>query len=104
MIALAVVMIHVLAHRPPKVAFPNRNDLRQALRLDRSNEPLRVGVQIRAPARKPQGADAGAAQDLSEALREERIAVMNEIAALEQESVFAVWPVSSDLPHPRSVG
>jgi hypothetical protein len=29
---------------------------------------------------------------------------MDEIAALNQESVFAVCPVSCDLPHPRSVG
>src|SRR5258706_11796590 len=42
--------------------------------------------------------------DFSEALRVERIAVVNEVAAPEQESVFAVRPVSSDLTHPGSVG
>src|SRR5688572_14221111 len=45
-----------------------------------------------------------AIEDFSEAFREERIAVVNEVAATEQESVFAIRPVSSDLTHPGSVG
>jgi len=43
-IAIAVVVRDVLAHCSSKVPFPDRNNLRQALRLDRSNESLRVSV------------------------------------------------------------
>jgi hypothetical protein len=43
-------------------------------------------------------------EDFSEAPCEERIAVVNEVAGPEQESVFAIRPVSSDLTHPSAVG
>src|SRR5258705_300765 len=68
-IALAVVVRDVLAHRSPKVRFSDRNDLSQTFRFDRANESLGVRVQVRTPTRKPHGSDAGAAQDLAEALR-----------------------------------
>jgi len=39
---------------------------------------------------------------LSEGTREEWIAVVNEVAAPKQKSVFAVRPIASDLMHPDS--
>ena len=104
MIALAVGVLDVLMDRSSKVTFPDRNDLRQTLRPDRSYESLGVCVQIRTAARKLHGVYSRTLEDFSEALREERVAVVNEKAATKQESVFAVCPVSCDLAHPGCVG
>ena len=57
-VAPAVVVLNILANQSSKVAFPDRNDLRQTLRLDRSDESLGMGVQIRATARELHGTDA----------------------------------------------
>jgi hypothetical protein len=54
-IALAVVVLDVFADHLSKVAFTDRNDLRQALRLDGSNESFGISVQIRATARELHG-------------------------------------------------
>ena len=43
-IALALVVLDVLTDRSSKMRFTDRNDLRQALRFDRSNESLGVRV------------------------------------------------------------
>ena len=79
-IALAVVVRDVLAHRSPKVRFTNRNDLCQALGLDRSHESLRVRVQIGAPAREPYRMDTGALERCPKQLCEQRIAVVDQVA------------------------
>ena len=65
-IPLAVVVRDVLTDRASQARFPNRNDLCQALGLDRSHESLRVGVQIRASARKPHGMHSRMLERLSE--------------------------------------
>src|SRR5216117_183657 len=52
-IALAVIVLDVLADHPANVGLPDRNDLRQALRPDGSNESLGIRVQIWAAAREP---------------------------------------------------
>jgi len=43
-ISLAMVVLGVLGHGPAKMALAKRNDLRQALRLDRPNEALRICI------------------------------------------------------------
>src|SRR5688572_1295788 len=101
-IALSVVVRDVLTDRSPKVRFADRDDLRQTLRLDRSNESLRIRVEIRAAAREPYGMHTRALERCAKRLCEERVSVVNEVAAPEKESVFAVCPVSSDLVHPGS--
>src|SRR5262245_24723920 len=59
-IALSMVVRDVLTDCSPKVRFPDRDHLRQAFRLDRSNESLRIRVQIRAAAREPYRMHTGA--------------------------------------------
>ncbi len=96
-IALAVIVLDVLADHPANVALPDRNDLRQALRSDRSNESLGIRIQIRATARELHGTHSRALERFSERRREERIAVVNQVSVATQEAVFAIRPVSSDL-------
>jgi hypothetical protein len=69
-IALAVVVLNELAHDASKVAFPDRNHLRQALRLNGPNESLGIGVQIRTAPWELHGTYSGTLEDLLEALRE----------------------------------
>ena len=54
-IALAVVVLDVLAYRLSQMSVTDRDHLRQALRLDRSDESLGMRVQIRAATREPHG-------------------------------------------------
>ena len=49
MVALGVVVLHELADDEAQVTFAERDDVPEALVLDRSNKPLGVGVQVRAP-------------------------------------------------------
>ena len=103
MIALRVVVLDVLTDQLSKVTFADRNDLCQAFRLDRSNESLGVGIQIRAAARELHRTHPRALERLSERPREERIAVVNEVAAVKKEAVLAVREIPSDLGHPSAV-
>ena len=51
MIPLDVVVLHVLLHRVAQMTFAQRDNLGQALGLDRLDESFRIGVQVRAGAR-----------------------------------------------------
>lgn len=44
MIPLPVVMLNKLLQGPPEMALPQRNYPVEALGLDRSHEPLRIGI------------------------------------------------------------
>jgi len=52
-VALSVVVVDVLPDRVPKVAFAERYDLVQTLRLDRQYEPFGVGIEVRTPRWQP---------------------------------------------------
>src|SRR5205807_9025191 len=52
MIPLVMKMLHVLRQHMAKRGFPKQDEPRQALFLDRSDPPLRVGVEIRRPWRQ----------------------------------------------------
>ena len=51
-ITLRVVVLDVLLHDMSQVSLSEGDDMPQALALDRSHEPLRIGVQVRAASRK----------------------------------------------------
>ena len=53
-VALGVVVLEELSDDAAQMIFAERDDVPQALLLDRANEPFRVGVQIRAARRQPQ--------------------------------------------------
>lgn len=57
MIPLDVVVLCVLLHRVAQVLLSQWNDLVQTLRLDRTHEARRVGIQIRASRGKFHGLD-----------------------------------------------
>ncbi len=50
-VALGVVVLHELAHDGAQMTLAEGDDVPEALVLDRPNEPLGVGVEVRAPRR-----------------------------------------------------
>jgi hypothetical protein len=46
-VALGVIVLHELAHDGVQVTLAEGNDVPQALLLDRANEPLGVGIEVR---------------------------------------------------------
>ena len=64
-IALKVVVLRILLHGHPKVTLAQWNNLGQTFGLDRADESLRVGVQVRAAGWKFERLDAGGVRELS---------------------------------------
>jgi hypothetical protein len=57
MVPFQMVMLGILGNDESEMALAQRNDLGQAPRLDGTHEPLRIGVQVRASHRQPDGLD-----------------------------------------------
>jgi hypothetical protein len=57
-----VILLDVFPHDGSKMPLANRNDVTQALGLDRPDEPLGVGVQVRASRRQAQQLHVGGCQ------------------------------------------
>ncbi len=74
-IPLPVIMSGVLASRFPKRPFSEEDHPVEALVLDRSDETLRVGVQVGRPVRQAYGLDIGALQKISESGRVLRVPI-----------------------------
>jgi hypothetical protein len=102
-VALEMIVRDKLRDREAEVALTERNELVEAFALDREHESLRKGVQIWAAGRELEALDAGGAEDRAERLGEQRVAVMDQVALVSQESVDAVGQVASDLLDPRIV-
>ncbi len=65
-IALVVIVLDVFTHDGSKMPLANGHDVTQALGLDRPDETLGVGVQVRASRRQAQQLHVGRCQDLLE--------------------------------------
>ena len=83
--------------------FAKHDDPRQAFLLDGADEPLRIGVQVRAPRRKPHRSYTCPLEDLIEGTGEERITVMDQVAGIPQEAIEGVGEVPCYLLHPELV-
>ena len=79
MVPLDMVLRHELRHCPSEVAFAQRDDLPQALRLDRQDEPFRVRIQVRTPRRQLEARDTSSPQQAGELPREQRVAVVDQV-------------------------
>ena len=65
MVALDVVVLRVLLHGVAKMPLAQWDDLRQTLGLHRTDESLRMGIQIGAPCGKLHGLHPGGPEGLS---------------------------------------
>ncbi len=73
MVALGVIVLHELVHDGAQMTLAERDDVPEALPLDRANEPLGVGVEVRAPRRQAQQSYARGLRQGPEVRRIERI-------------------------------
>lgn len=99
-----MIVLGVFLHRVAEVAFPKRNHLRQAFRLDRANESLGARVQIGASRGEADRTDAWARQRDFKRLREQRIPIADQVAAPHEEAPVGVREISSELGHPLVIG
>ncbi len=104
MVALGVVVLHELAHDGAQMTLAERDDVPEALALDRPNEPLGVGVEVRAPRRQAQQLYARGLQQGPEVRRIEGIAIDDEVPEARQRARCGVGEVAGDLRHPSAVG
>ena len=100
MVALEVVVLDVFGDGQAKMPLPEQHDLVKALGLDRQDEPLGVGVQIRAVGRQLEALHASPAKKFPELIGEQRIAIVDEIACTPEETIDVVGEVAGDLFHP----
>jgi hypothetical protein len=90
MVPLRMVVVHILADDGPKVTFAKRHYSTEALGLDRTHEPLCIGIQIRTSCWQSHGADGSSFEDCAKCLREEWIAIHDEVSDVAQEAVDIV--------------
>ena len=99
-----VIMTDEFSNREPQVSLPERDDLRQTLGFDRKHKSLRVRIQIRRPCRQGYDLHALVLQSLFHIIREDRIAVDDQVSRLAQEAIVGVGQVEDALVHPKSAG
>ena len=104
MIPLGVIVLRVFLHRVPQMPLAQRDDLGKTLGFDRTNESLRMRVQVWASRGKHHWFDPRGFQDLAKRPREQWIAVVDEIARTIQEPIFGIGEITRDLAHPGSIG
>lgn len=97
-------MSSVLLDGVPEMPLADRDDLGEALFLDRPHEPLSVRVQVRTAGWEHDWLNAGGPQQGGQPATEKRIAVMDQVAVLEQEAVEPIDKGSGDPCHPFAGG
>ncbi len=104
MVAFDVVVLHELAHDGAQVPLAERDNVPEALVLNRANEPLGVGVEVRAVGRQAQQVYARGLQQGPEMRRIEGVAVDDDVSEARQRAGCGVGEVAGGLRHPSPVG
>jgi hypothetical protein len=100
-VALGVVVLHKVAQHGAQMTLTEGDNVQQALVLDRPNEPLSVGVQVRAPRRQAQQLYARDLKQAPEVRRIEGVSINDQVPEARQRTPCGVGEVASDLRHPR---
>jgi hypothetical protein len=93
-IAFGLIVRDVLVDDLTQVAFAERDDASQALAANRAHEALGVGVQVWGSRRQPHTLDAARCEQRAESVSEQRVAIHDEVAMLEQEAINGVSQVA----------
>ena len=96
-VSLTMVMLDVLVDDEAQMPLAERDDTMEALLFDRPDEPLGIGVEIRALRRQPDWPNIATCQDLAKDPRVEGIAVMNQLARGPQEAVDRIGQIAGHL-------
>ena len=84
-VSLTMVMLDVLVNDEAQMPLAERDDAMETLLFDRPDEPLGIGVEIRALRRQPDRLNIATRQDLAKDPRVERIAVMNQLRVVRRK-------------------
>ena len=103
-VSLTMVVLDVLVDEEAQMPLAERDDTMEALLFDRPDEPLGIGVEIRAFRRQPDWLNIATHQDLAKDPRVEGIAVMNQLARGPQEAIDWIGQIAGHLFHPLAVG
>ena len=103
-VSLTMVVLDVLVDDEAQMPLAERDDTMEALLFDRPDEPLGIGVEIRAFRRQPDWLNIATHQDLAKDPRVEGIAVMNQLARGPQEAIDWIGQIAGHLFHPLAVG
>ena len=90
-----------LASSSPKRPFSKEDQPAETFVLDRSHEPLGVGVQVGRPRRQANDLDAGISEQIPEGRRVFRIPIKDDELLAREESIDGVGEISPDLPEAR---
>ena len=101
--AFLMVVVHILADRAAELGLAEEDQLVLALGLDRQNEALGEGVEVRDSRWEAHGLHAGGFQRLAEGVGEEWVTVLDEVPLAEQKAVEGVGEVAGDLVHPGAM-
>ena len=104
-VSLTMVVLDVLVDDEAQMPLAERDDTMEALLFDRPDEPLGIGVEIRAFRWQPDWLNIATRQDLAKDPRvEEGIAVMNQLARGPQEAVDRIGQIAGHLLQPPAIG
>jgi len=96
-ISLTVVVLNILGDDLAQVPFTERDHLAQTLLPDRAHEALSERIEVRASSRQPQRAHATCFEYLRKSAREQRVAVVNQIARAAQKAVARIGEAARNL-------
>ena len=99
MVPLSVIMSKVLGTGSSERSFAEKDELVQALALDRENESLRKCVQVGAAAGKFHVGDAGVLKDPEELISELIVSIVDQQPLVAEKAINAIHKVPSDLSH-----
>jgi len=102
--SLTMIIGQELTGRLAQRAFSEQDHPVQAGLLDRSGEPLCVGIQIRRPGRQLHGLHSTGGQRPQVLRREQRVAVVDQVLLPRQEAVPSLTETPGRLVHPDSIG
>ncbi len=101
--ALAVIMGHVRADSSPERTLGEEDHPLEALALNRKHESLGVRVQIRGSDWQAHDVRSGAGENVTKLLRVLPVAIQDQVALLEEESVESIGQIVSHLEHEVAV-
>jgi hypothetical protein len=104
MVPLLKEMRDIFSDRSAQRTLAQQHQLRQAFLSNRTHPALRKGIQIRASRRQFERLDSARHDGVSEAIAELRVAIVQQISPILQESPTLPGHVASHLLHPGRIG
>jgi hypothetical protein len=99
-IALFVIVRDVFVEEAPQVALAERDHSIEAFSACRSDEALRMGVQVRTPSGQTHELGARSIEDVAKTSGEQRVPVADQVPYVEEGPIDDVNGSTGDVAHP----